>query len=106
MPPFYCPVSAEIICGPRRPLAKQPAPQSSLLSNSESRIEGEPVVSNEVPKNSKKEGRVSGFSKSCENSKMSWRKDKADPQLTESSDEEEKPSLAKFPKRKIFTNIY
>ena len=103
MPPFYCPVSAEIICGPRRPLAKQPAPQSSLLSNSESRIEGEPVVSNESPKNSKKEGRVSGFSKSCENSKMSWRKDKADPQLTESSDEEEKPSLAKFPKRKIFT---
>ena len=28
VPPFYCPVSAEIICGPRRPLAKQPAPQS------------------------------------------------------------------------------
>ena len=27
VPPFYYPVSAEIICGPRRPLAKQPAPQ-------------------------------------------------------------------------------
>ena len=25
MPPIYCPVSAKIICGPRRPLAKQPA---------------------------------------------------------------------------------
>ena len=25
VPPIYCPVSAEIICGPRRPLAKQPA---------------------------------------------------------------------------------
>ena len=105
VPPFYCPVSAGIICGPRRPLAKQPAPQSSLLSNSESRIEGEPVVSNEVPKNSKKEGRVGGFSKSCKSSeKMSWRKDTADPQLTDSSDEEENPSLTKFPKRKKSTN--
>ena len=25
VPPIYCPVSTEIICGPRRPLAKQPA---------------------------------------------------------------------------------
>ena len=25
VPPVYCPVSAKIICGPRRPLAKQPA---------------------------------------------------------------------------------
>ena len=104
VPPIYCPVSAQIICGPCTPLAKQPAPQSSLLSNSESRIEGGPVIFNEAPKNSKKEGRVGGFSKSCKSSeKMSWRKDTADPQLTDSSDEEEKPSLTKFPKRKKST---
>ena len=35
---------------------------------------------------------------------MSWRKDTADPQLTDSSDEEENPSLTKFPKRKKSTN--
>ena len=59
------------------------------------------MVFNESPKNSKKEGRVGGFSESCKSSeKMSWRKDTADPQLTDSSDEEEKPSLTKFPKRK------
>ena len=101
MPPIYCPVSAEIICGPRRPLAKLPAPQSSVPSNSESRIEGGPVVSTEAPRNQKKEGRPR---ESCESSqKMSCRKDTVDPQLTESSDEEEKPSLTKFPKRKKST---
>ena len=101
VPPVYCPVSAQIICGPRRPLAKQPAPQSSLLLNLESRTEGGSVVTTEAPRNSKKEGRPR---KSCESSqKMSWRKDTVDPQLTESSDEEEKPSLTKFPKRKKLT---
>ena len=101
VPPIYCPVSAEIICGPRRPLAKLPAPQSSVPSNSESRIEGGPVVSTEAPRNQKKEGRPR---ESCESSqKMSCRKDTVDPQLTESSDEEEKPSLTKFPKRKKST---
>ena len=105
VPPIYCPVSAQIICGPCTPLAKQPAPQSSLLSNSEPRIEGGPVVFNESPKKSRKEGRVSGFSEICKSSeKMSWRKDTADPQLTDSSDEEENPSLTKFPKRKKSTN--
>ena len=84
--PEQWPMSAEIICGPRRPLAKQPAPQCSLLTKSESRIERGSKVSAESPKKSKKEGRSA-----------------ADPQLTESSDEEEKPSLAKFPKRKILT---
>merc|ERR1719474_1271061 len=34
VPPIYCPVSAEIICGPRRPLAQQPAPQCFLLTKS------------------------------------------------------------------------
>ena len=98
VPPVYCPVSAEIICGPRRPLARQPNPQSSLLMNSEAIIEGGSVVSSEAPRNSKKEGRPR---KSCKSSqKMSWRKDTVDPQLTESSDEEEKPSLTKFAKRK------
>ena len=86
VPPFYCPVSAEIICGPRRPLAQQPAPQCFLLTKSESRIERGSEVSAESPKTSKKEGRAA-----------------ADPQLTQSSDDEEKPSLAKFPKRKILT---
>ena len=86
VPPVYCPVSAEIICGPRRPLAKQPAPQCSLLSKLESRIERGSEVSAESPIKSKKEGRAA-----------------ADPQLTQSSDDEEKPSLAKFPKRKILT---
>ena len=103
VPPIYCPVSAQIICGPRTPLAKQPA-QCSLLSNSKPRIEGGPVVFNESPKKSRKEGRVSGFSEICKSSeKMSWRKDTADPQLTDSSDEEENPSLTKFPKRKKLT---
>ena len=84
--PEQWPMSAEIICGPRRPLSKQPAPQSSLMSESESRIERGSEVSAESPKTSKKEGRAA-----------------ADPQLTQSSDDEEKPSLAKFPKRKILT---
>ena len=62
------------------------------------------MVFNESPKKSKKEGRVVGFSESCKSSeKMSWRKDTADPQLTDSSDEEEKPPLTKFPKRKKST---
>ena len=102
--PEQWPMSAEIICGPRRPLAKQPAPQSSLLSKSESRIEGGSVVSAESPKKSKKEGIAEELSKSCKSSqKMLWRKYTVDPQLTESSDEEEKPFLTKFPKRKVLT---
>ena len=55
-----------------------------MLSNSESRIEGGPVVSTEAPRNQKKEGRPR---ESCESSKkMSWTKDTLDPQLTELSD--------------------
>ena len=67
-------------------MAQQPAPQCFLLTKSESRIERGSEVSAESPKTSKKEGRAA-----------------ADPQLTQSSDDEEKPSLAKFPKRKILT---
>ena len=64
----------------------QPAPQCSLLSKSESGIERGSEVSAECPKKSKKDGKAA-----------------ADPQLTDSSDEEEKPPLTKFPKRKKST---
>ena len=71
VPPIYCPVSAQIICGPCTPLAKQPAPQSSLLSNSEPRIEGGPVVFNESPKKSKKEdGNLAGMKASIEDARI------------------------------------
>ena len=66
----------------------QPAPQCSLLSKSESGIERGSEVSAECPKKSKKDGKAA-----------------ADPQLTDSSDEEEKPPLTKFPKRKNQPNL-